>query len=75
MVLPSHNRFDFSPLPQRADYTWPGGKRLALYIALNIELFGFGMEIGRCSATRCRCPISATGPGVNTEIGLACGDY
>lgn len=46
MVPPSHDRFEFSPLPQRADYSWPGGKRLALYIALNIESFGFGMEGG-----------------------------
>jgi allantoinase len=46
MVLPSHGRFNFSPLPQRAEYSWPGGKRLAMYIALNVETFGFGMEIG-----------------------------
>src|SRR5687768_13560771 len=44
--LPSHNRFAFSPLPERPDYSWPGGKRLAMYIALNIESFGFGMEPG-----------------------------
>lgn len=44
MVLPTHHRFRFNPLPNRPDYSWPDGKRLALYIALNIESFGFGME-------------------------------
>lgn len=46
MPLPTHGRFDYVPLPARADYSWPGGKRLAVYVALNIETFGFGMEIG-----------------------------
>jgi len=46
MPLPSHGRFEYTPLPGRADYSWPGGKRLAMYIALNIESFGFGMEPG-----------------------------
>jgi allantoinase len=46
MVLPVHGRFDYSPLPNRPDYSWPDGKRLAVYIVLNIETFGFGMEVG-----------------------------
>jgi peptidoglycan/xylan/chitin deacetylase (PgdA/CDA1 family) len=46
MTLPSHGRFDYSALPTRPDYSWPGGKRLAMYIALNVETFGFGMETG-----------------------------
>jgi peptidoglycan/xylan/chitin deacetylase (PgdA/CDA1 family) len=46
MLLPSHNRFEYSALPKRPDYSWPGGKRLAMYVALNIETFGFGMEFG-----------------------------
>jgi allantoinase len=46
MILPTHGRFDFSPLPTRRDYSWPGGKRLAMYVALNVETFGFGMEFG-----------------------------
>jgi len=40
--LKSHNRFPYSGIPQRAHFTWPGGKRLALYIALNIEHFPYG---------------------------------
>ena len=46
MILPTHNRFDYSPLPKRPQYSWPHGKRLAMYVALNVETFGFGMEIG-----------------------------
>jgi allantoinase len=45
-LLPAHGRFDFSSLPTRADYSWPEGKRLAMYIALNVETFGFGLEAG-----------------------------
>jgi len=36
MALPTHGRFEYSPLPQRPDYSWPGNKRLAMYVALNI---------------------------------------
>jgi peptidoglycan/xylan/chitin deacetylase (PgdA/CDA1 family) len=46
MNLPTHGRFDYSPLPARPDYSWPGGKRLAMYVALNIETFGFGIDAG-----------------------------
>lgn len=46
MVLPIHDRFDFSPIIKRPDYSWPGGKRLAMYVALNVETFGYGMEVG-----------------------------
>lgn len=38
--------FSYSPLPQRPQYTWPGGKRLALYVALNIEHFPYGVQSG-----------------------------
>ena len=44
MPLPSHGRFDFSPIVDRPDYSWPGGKRLALWVAINVESFGFGLE-------------------------------
>ena len=46
MSVPSHGRFSFSALPSRPGYEWPGGKRLALYFVLNVETFGFGVEIG-----------------------------
>ena len=28
-LLPQHSRYDFVPLVERKDYSWPGGKRLA----------------------------------------------
>lgn len=45
-LLPKHNRYDFVPLPERKDYSWPGGKRLALVITTNVECFAFGAGLG-----------------------------
>jgi peptidoglycan/xylan/chitin deacetylase (PgdA/CDA1 family) len=44
--LPGHGRYSHTNITQRPDYTWPGGKRLAFYIALNIEHFAFGTGMG-----------------------------
>jgi len=44
--LHSHNRYDYSPITRRPDYTWPDGKRLALYLGFNIEHFEFGKGLG-----------------------------
>jgi peptidoglycan/xylan/chitin deacetylase (PgdA/CDA1 family) len=41
-LLPSHNRFSYSPIADRPDFSWPGGKRLAVYIALCVEHFSYG---------------------------------
>lgn len=46
MTLPTHDRYDYSAIVERPDYSWPGGRRLALHIALNIEHFAFGQGIG-----------------------------
>jgi hypothetical protein len=46
LTVPGHSRYAYSPIPKRPDYTWPGGKRLAFYIALNIEHFAFGAGLG-----------------------------
>ena len=45
-MLHSHNRHPFSAITERPDYTWPDGKRLAAYIALNVEHFAFGEGLG-----------------------------
>lgn len=45
-MLASHNRFKYSALPDRAKFTWPEGKRLALYVATNIEHFPYGVQCG-----------------------------
>lgn len=44
--LVSHNRYRYSPIGRRPLYDWPGGKRLAVYIALNLEHFSFGEGLG-----------------------------
>src|SRR5215475_13195536 len=46
MSSPTHNRYPYSPIPARAVYDWPNGKRLAVYIGLNLEHFAFGEGLG-----------------------------
>ena len=40
-MLPRHGRYEVSAIPARPVYDWPEGKRLAFYIGMNIEVFGF----------------------------------
>ncbi|MGH8734835.1 MAG: polysaccharide deacetylase family protein, partial [Burkholderiales bacterium] len=49
-MLPTHGRYAYSNITTRPDYAWPGGSRLAVYIALNIEAFGFGVGKGAAIA-------------------------
>lgn len=44
--LPDHGRFAYAPITGRADYHWPGGARLALYLGYNLEHFAFGEGLG-----------------------------
>ena len=44
--LKSHGRYGYSPIHRRTDYSWPGKKRLAVYIGFNIEHFDFGAGLG-----------------------------
>ena len=46
MQIKTHDRYDYVPLRGRADYTWPGGHRLAVYFALNLEHFSYGEGLG-----------------------------
>jgi peptidoglycan/xylan/chitin deacetylase (PgdA/CDA1 family) len=46
MKLPTHDRYDYVPLRGRPYYSWPGGKKLAVYFALNLEHFSFGEGLG-----------------------------
>ena len=41
-----HGRYPYSALPDRPVFDWPGGKRLAVYFALNLETFSFGEGLG-----------------------------
>ena len=45
-LLPKHARYDYSPIVERQDYAWPGGKRLAFTLTTNIEVFAFGAGKG-----------------------------
>ncbi|MBL8793340.1 MAG: polysaccharide deacetylase family protein [Planctomycetia bacterium] len=45
-MLPDHGRYAYSAINARPDYRWPQGKRLAVYLALNLEHFAFGDGLG-----------------------------
>jgi peptidoglycan/xylan/chitin deacetylase (PgdA/CDA1 family) len=45
-ALKSHGRYPYSAINRRADYSWPEGKRLAVYIGFNLEHFEFGAGLG-----------------------------
>ncbi|MBI3935625.1 MAG: polysaccharide deacetylase family protein [Betaproteobacteria bacterium] len=49
-MLPRHTRYDYSPLTERKDYSWPGGKRLAFCVTTNIDCFAFGKGRGHDNA-------------------------
>ncbi|MEO0410127.1 MAG: polysaccharide deacetylase, partial [Cyanobacteria bacterium P01_A01_bin.135] len=46
MHLPTHGRYRYSAITHRPDYHWPGARRLAVYIGLNLEHFAFGEGLG-----------------------------
>ena len=58
MEIRQHDRYDYSPIPERPVYDWPDGKRLAVYFALNIEHFSFGEGLGH----------TPTNPGVQPDV-------
>ncbi|MGU3536569.1 polysaccharide deacetylase family protein [Methylobacterium sp. A54F] len=44
--MTGHGRYRYSALSQRPVYDWPGGRRLAVYVGLNLETFAFGEGLG-----------------------------
>jgi allantoinase len=44
--LRTHGRFGYSAITRRPVYDWPEGKRLAIYLGLNLEHFAFGEGLG-----------------------------
>ena len=38
----THARFDYSAIVERPVFDWPDGARLAVYLGVNLECFGFG---------------------------------
>ncbi|WP_425091143.1 polysaccharide deacetylase family protein [Tropicimonas sp. S265A] len=49
-MLPKHGRYVYSPLPDRPDFSWPEGRRLAVYLGMNLECFSFGEGLGAALA-------------------------
>jgi allantoinase len=45
-MLRSHDRFRFSPITARPDFIWPGGRRLAIHVSVNLEHFSYGEGLG-----------------------------
>ena len=50
ITLAKHDRYDYSPIVDRPQFTWPGGKRLAVCVCNNIEVFSFLEGMGSDSA-------------------------
>ncbi len=44
--LPTHGRYGYRAITDRKVYDWPNGRRLAVYIGLNLEHFAFGEGLG-----------------------------
>ena len=49
-MLERHGRYAHSDIARRKDYSWPGGKRLAAYFAVNAEVFAYGRGKGSAIA-------------------------
>jgi allantoinase len=56
MEIRQHGRYEYSPIIERPDYDWPGGKRLAFFIGLNVEHFSFGEGLGHTTTAPGREP-------------------
>ena len=41
-MLPSQPRYSYRAITDRPDFSWPGGARLAVYVALGVEEYVFG---------------------------------
>jgi hypothetical protein len=46
MSLRSHGRYEYVPITRRADYSWPGGKRLAVTTAGAIAAHAAALPAG-----------------------------
>lgn len=45
-MLRDHGRFAYSAIVNRPNWSWPDGRRLAVYIAVNLEHFAYGEGLG-----------------------------
>jgi peptidoglycan/xylan/chitin deacetylase (PgdA/CDA1 family) len=46
MKARDHGRYRYSAIKTRPSYAWPGERRLAVYLGLNLETFAFGEGFG-----------------------------
>ena len=46
MEFLNNPRLSYSPIEERPDFSWPDGKRLAVYVALCVEHFSYGSGLG-----------------------------
>src|SRR3977135_1550831 len=46
LTLPKHNRYEYSVIDERKDYSWPGEKRLAFCVTTNIEVYAYRKGTG-----------------------------
>jgi allantoinase len=49
--LATHDRFEYAAITDRPGFSWPDGKRLAVYVALNLEAYAFGEGLIEAIAT------------------------
>ena len=45
-MLTSHGRYGYRAITDRPDWHWPEGRRLAVYLGVNLEHFAFGDGLG-----------------------------
>jgi hypothetical protein len=69
-MLPRHDRYPYSYLEDRRDYCWPGDKRLAFYIATNLEDFAFGSG-SRIGQYETLAPRDYAGRDYGMRVGIA----
>ncbi len=46
MNMNHHHRYSYSSITNRPDFDWPEGRRLAIYLGMNLECFSFGDGLG-----------------------------
>jgi hypothetical protein len=54
MTLARHGRYADQPITQRSAFNWPGGRRLAFHVAIDVETSTFGGGLGARLAGRQR---------------------
>jgi hypothetical protein len=74
-MLASHDRYPCTPFKYRPAFQWPDGKRLAVYLAVNVEHFPYGEPGGASTSTGRRCPgVSGAGCGATMATGSVGGN-